>query len=115
MQLSLLLKTITESSLYYNLCRPIEAHFSVLAGNKQVYNYFFFVIVTLCIIQISCCMSSSATKFDSGSGWPSFSDVLVDKDVDGMPAVDTIQDRSVGMVRTEVRCGKVRCMVSNLG
>jgi peptide-methionine (R)-S-oxide reductase len=41
---------------------------------------------------------SSDTKFESGSGWPSFYDV-VDAD-----AVELIEDRSHGMVRTEVRC-----------
>lgn len=43
---------------------------------------------------------SSETKFDSGTGWPSFSDVA-DKG-----AVELIPDNSHGMQRTEVRCGK---------
>ena len=41
---------------------------------------------------------SSETKFDSGSGWPSFFQPLD-------PAmVDEEQDRSFGMVRTEITC-----------
>jgi peptide-methionine (R)-S-oxide reductase len=40
----------------------------------------------------------SATKFESGSGWPSFTEPAVAE------AVELIQDRSHGMVRTEVRC-----------
>jgi peptide-methionine (R)-S-oxide reductase len=40
----------------------------------------------------------SGTKFDSGSGWPSFYDV-VDPE-----AVTLITDVSYGMARTEVRC-----------
>ncbi|HVT20135.1 MAG TPA: peptide-methionine (R)-S-oxide reductase MsrB [Mycobacteriales bacterium] len=40
----------------------------------------------------------SDTKFESGSGWPSFYDPM-DSD-----AVELIEDKSHGMVRTEVRC-----------
>ncbi len=40
----------------------------------------------------------SGTKFDSGSGWPSFYE-SVNRD-----AVTLIEDRSFGMSRTEVRC-----------
>ncbi|BFZ08327.1 hypothetical protein BsWGS_11368 [Bradybaena similaris] len=61
------------------------------------------------VYMCTCCgaeLFSSANKFDSGSGWPSFDNVLGDKDVSGMPAIETVQDRSAGMVRTEVRCGK---------
>ena len=41
---------------------------------------------------------SSDTKYDSGSGWPSFWEAL-DPD-----AVELHKDRSFGMVRTEVVC-----------
>lgn len=40
----------------------------------------------------------SSTKFDSGTGWPSFYEAAVAE------AVELIQDRTHGMVRTEVRC-----------
>ena len=40
----------------------------------------------------------SGTKFDSGCGWPSFYE-SVDPE-----AVQLIEDDSLGMVRTEVRC-----------
>jgi len=43
---------------------------------------------------------SSGTKFDSGSGWPSFSS-LVSND-----AVVLKPDRSLGMKRTEVLCAR---------
>lgn len=42
---------------------------------------------------------SSETKFESGTGWPSFNDP-----VEG--AVESSTDRSYGMVRTEVHCSR---------
>lgn len=42
----------------------------------------------------------SSTKFESGSGWPSFTAPVAGE------AVDEITDRSHGMSRTEVRCAK---------
>lgn len=41
----------------------------------------------------------STTKFDSGSGWPSFFEPISDD------AVKLERDSSLGMVRTEVLCG----------
>ena len=48
-----------------------------------------------------CCGNAlflSETKFDSGSGWPSFTDVL------GEDNVSTHEDLSLSMQRTEVVC-----------
>jgi len=43
---------------------------------------------------------SSEEKFDSGTGWPSFTDPM------GEDAVATATDDSLGMRRTEVLCNK---------
>jgi peptide-methionine (R)-S-oxide reductase len=50
-----------------------------------------------------CCdapLFSSDTKFDSGTGWPSFWEPTESD------AVITVVDRKFGMVRTEVRCAR---------
>jgi peptide-methionine (R)-S-oxide reductase len=48
----------------------------------------------------------SSTKFNSGTGWPSFTEPVV------QDAVELIEDRSHGMARVEVRC---RACGSHLG
>lgn len=42
----------------------------------------------------------SGAKFESGTGWPSFTQPVAPE------AVANVADRSYGMVRTEVRCGR---------
>jgi peptide-methionine (R)-S-oxide reductase len=51
----------------------------------------------------ACCgepLFSSETKFDSGTGWPSFYQAV------GDASVEEKTDSSYGMVRTEARCAK---------
>jgi len=55
------------------------------------------------IYRCVCCdapLFTSDTKFDSGTGWPSYFEPYSDE------ALVEIKDTSFGMVRTEVRCAK---------
>lgn len=51
---------------------------------------------------------SSDHKFDSGTGWPSFYDV-----VDGAP-IDHHSDHRYGMVRTELVCSRCQCHLGHV-
>lgn len=51
----------------------------------------------------SCCgllLFRAETKFESGTGWPSFTRAVKEG------VLEHLEDRSHGMVRTEVRCGR---------
>ena len=55
------------------------------------------------IYRCVCCKTdlfSSDTKFDSGTGWPSYFQPV------SQDAVKMISDRTHGMVRTEIRCAE---------
>ncbi len=63
------------------------------------------------IYTCTCCSAelfSSKTKYDSGSGWPSFYDALQSAESDGTATgVLRRNDVSHGMVRTEILCKNV--------
>jgi peptide-methionine (R)-S-oxide reductase len=55
------------------------------------------------IYKCTCCgepLFNSTTKFDSGSGWPSFWEPISEE------KIENISDTSLEMVRTEVNCNK---------
>ncbi|MDQ1438921.1 MAG: peptide-methionine (R)-S-oxide reductase [Acidimicrobiaceae bacterium] len=57
---------------------------------------------TYCCAGCGAVLFDAATKFESGSGWPSFTEPAVAE------AVETVEDRSHGMTRTEVVCRRCR-------
>jgi peptide-methionine (R)-S-oxide reductase len=79
---------------------PAEYHVLREAGTERAYTGEYTETKTIGVYSCRACgveLFRSDTKFDSHCGWPSFDDAITD-------AVELIEDRSHGMVRTEVRC-----------
>lgn len=63
------------------------------------------------VYQCRCCgepLFSSATKYESGSGWPSFFQPIV------AGAIEEHRDMAHGMVRTEIVCRKCDCHLGHV-
>ena len=77
----------------YNVCR--------LKGTERPFSGKYNATKTDGVYHCVCCnepLFDSTTKFDSGCGWPSFYEAT------SSDAVELLEDHSLGMVRTEVRC-----------
>jgi peptide-methionine (R)-S-oxide reductase len=81
---------------------PGQYHVTREAGTERAFTGKYWNTKDAGTYHCVCCepLFSSETKFDSGTGWPSFYQPL-----DGN-SVDTETDQSYGMVRTEARCAK---------
>ena len=75
------------------------------AGTEAAFSGKYWDCKTDGIYRCVCCGSElfdSSAKFDSGTGWPSFSQALAED------RVQIIEDSSHGMVRTEVVCARCK-------
>lgn len=82
---------------------PEQYHVTREAGTERAFTGKYWNTKDAGTYHCVCCgepLFSSETKFDSGTGWPSFYQPL-----DGN-SVGTETDQSYGMVRTEARCAK---------
>lgn len=82
---------------------PVQYQVARLAGTERAFTGAYWDHWAEGRYNCVCCgapLFESATKFDAGCGWPSYSQALAPD------AVDRIVDRSHGMVRVEVRCSQ---------
>ena len=82
---------------------PIEYKVARGAGTERAFTGEYWQTKTQGVYHCRCCdapLFDSATKYDSGTGWPSFTEPMAAE------AVATKSDRSLFMVRTEVLCAR---------
>jgi methionine-R-sulfoxide reductase len=94
------MKTDTD---YKNELTPEQYHVTREKGTERAFTGKYWNTKTPGTYTCVCCgqeLFSSDMKFDSGTGWPSFTEPAEDSNV------TMHEDRSYGMVRVEVMCSK---------
>jgi peptide-methionine (R)-S-oxide reductase len=82
---------------------PEQYHVARQAGTEPAFTGKYWKTKDKGMYTCVCCgapLFDSQTKFDSGTGWPSFTQPV------DQAAVDEHTDRAYGMTRTEVRCAR---------
>ena len=80
---------------------PEQFQVARLGGTERAFTGIYWDNKAKGMYRCVCCGSelfSSGTKYESGSGWPSFWEGV------NPDAITTVEDRSHGMVRTEIKC-----------
>jgi peptide-methionine (R)-S-oxide reductase len=90
---------------------PEQYHITRGKGTEPAFSGEFWKTKAPGVYECVCCgepLFESETKFDSGTGWPSFT---APKDES---KIETETDRSYGMARTEVMCGKCQAHLGHV-
>jgi peptide-methionine (R)-S-oxide reductase len=102
--------TIDKEDLRQRLT-PIQYQVAVEAGTERAFSGIYWDHHGDGVYRCVVCrepLFDSDTKFESGTGWPSFYDVA------DRGRVELAEDRSHGMVRTEVRCASCGAHLGHL-
>ena len=96
-------KNMKSKQQWKDVLTPIQFEVTRLKGTERAFSGEYYDFSEEGIYRCVCCgnpLFDSDTKYDSGSGWPSFwAPIEHDK-------IEREVDRSYGMVRTEVRCSQ---------
>jgi peptide-methionine (R)-S-oxide reductase len=96
-------KTATSEAEWRKKLTPEQFHVTREHGTERAFSHPYYKEKREGTYRCVCCgapLFSSDTKYDSGTGWPSFYAPA------GQEAVSEKEDRSLLMRRTEVRCAK---------
>jgi peptide-methionine (R)-S-oxide reductase len=80
---------------------PEQFRITRQGGTERAFTGAYWNNTTSGLYRCVCCgteLFSSAAKFETGTGWPSFWDAVKSE------SIRTLRDSSHGMVRTEIRC-----------
>ena len=101
----------TDDAQYREKLTEMQFHVAREKGTEPAFTGLYWDEHEPGIYRCICCdtpLFSSDTKYDSGTGWPSFFQPL-----EGA-VVKEEEDRALGMVRTEVMCGKCDAHLGHL-
>lgn len=94
-------KVVKTDAEWQKQLTPEEFQVTRRAGTEMAFNNQYWNLHDKGIFRCICCgnaLFSSDTKFESGTGWPSFWAPIAEQNI------ETDNDASLGMARTEVRC-----------
>lgn len=94
---------VRDNAEWKSVLSPLQYNVTREKGTEQPFTGVYFNFYEVGNYHCVCCealLFDSESKFRSGCGWPSFSDVV------SLKSINIIKDNSHGMVRTEITCAK---------